>query len=170
MSMMDIEGRTLIVGVAETGDVLGLHATITGESHELTAETLQPCQVTFVSLSDFLDFLKEHGDACLHAAEHISSDYQSAFELIRSIGLSHRVNERLAKLLLRWATHGQHTNAGIRVNVNMTHEEIAQFIGTSRETVTRSLAKLRKDRIAELNSGTLLIYNRSALERLVASF
>lgn len=170
LSMTDAEGKTLVVGVAESGEVLGLHAVITGEPHELTAETLQPSQFSFVRRSDFLSFLKEHGDACLHAAVHLSHNCQSAVDLIRSIGMSHRVDERLAKCLLRWSTQGQHTNGAIRVNLNMTHEEIAEFVGTSRETVSRLLSKLRHGRIAQLDGGTLLIHNRSALERLVASF
>src|SRR5579872_3902947 len=78
LSMTDIDGKTLIVGVAEPGDVLGLHAAITEEPHELTAETLQPCQLNFVGRSDFLSFLNEHGDACLHAAQHLSNHLQSA--------------------------------------------------------------------------------------------
>jgi CRP/FNR family transcriptional regulator len=77
-----------------------LHPTITGEPHELTAETLQDSQLNFVSRPDFLRFLKEHGDACLHAVHHLSKDCQSAVDLIRSIGLYHRMNERLAKCLL----------------------------------------------------------------------
>ena len=170
LSMTDIEGRTLVVGIVEPGDVLGLHAAITGEVHELTAETLQPCQLNFVSRSDFLSFLKGHGDACLHAAQHISKDCHSAVDLIRSIGLSHRMDERLAKFLLRWSTQGHHTNGAIRVNLPMTHEEIAQFIGTSRETDTRLLTKLRQGHIAQIDGRTLLIHNRPAMERLVASF
>ena len=170
LSMTDVEGRTLVVGVVEPGDVLGLHATITGEPHELTAETLQPCQLNFVKRPDFLNFLQQHGDACLHAIQHLSKDCHSAVDLIRSIGLSHRMDERLAKFLLRWSTQGHHTNGVIRVNLPMTHEEIAQFIGASRETVTRLLAKLRQAHVAQLDGRTLLIHNRSALERLVASF
>lgn len=168
--MTDIDGRSLIVGVVEPGDVLGLHAVVTGEPHELTAETLQPSQLNFVSRSDFLNFLKEYGEACLRAAQHLSSSCQSAVDLIRSIGFSHNMDERLAKFLLRWATHGQHTNGTIRVNLTMTHEEIAQSIGTSRETVTRLLARLKHSHIAQIDGRTLLIHNKSALERLVASF
>ena len=104
-----------------------------------------------MSRSDFLSVLNEHGDACLHAAQHLSNHLQSAVDLIRSIRLSHNMDERLAKFLLRWATQGHHTNGTVRVNLTMTHEEIAQSIGTSRETVTRLLAKLRHSRIAQID-------------------
>jgi CRP/FNR family cyclic AMP-dependent transcriptional regulator len=53
--------------------------------------------------------------------------------------------------------------------VALTHEEIAQIIGTSRETVTRTLADFRKKQIAVLKGSTLMIRNKTALERLVGA-
>lgn len=169
LSMTDSEGKALTVGVAEPGDVLGLQAVITGERHELTAQTLQLCQMNFVGRHDFLDFLTAHGEACLRAAQHLSCDCQSAADLIRSLGLSHMVVQRLARFLLQNSTRGEHCNGAIRLNIAMTHDEIAQSIGASRETVTRLLTKFRNDSVAQLEGRTLLIHNRLALERLVAS-
>jgi CRP/FNR family transcriptional regulator len=57
----------------------------------------------------------------------------------------------------------------LRIKVALTHEEIAQIIGTSRETVTRTLADFRKKQIAILKGSTLLIKNKPALERLVGA-
>ena len=57
----------------------------------------------------------------------------------------------------------------MRVKVALTHEEIAQIIGTSRETVTRTLAEFRKKQIAVLKGSTLMIRNKMALERLVGA-
>src|SRR5882757_9682582 len=131
------EGKTLILRIAQAGEILGLHGTVSGRPYELTAETLQPCQLDFVKREEFLKFLQTHPDACLHAAQHLSQDCQSAYEMIRSLGLSHSVSEKLARLLLEWATDGENTKDGIRIKIALTHEEIAQLIGTSRETVTR---------------------------------
>jgi CRP/FNR family transcriptional regulator len=89
--------------------------------------------------------------------------------MIRSIGLSHTVSERLARLLLEWAADGQASNGIVRVKLPLTHEEVSQLIGTSRETVTRTLAEFKKNHVAELKGSTLIIRNKAALERLVAS-
>jgi CRP/FNR family cyclic AMP-dependent transcriptional regulator len=51
---------------------------------------------------------------------------------------------------------------------SMTHEEIAQMIGSSRETVTRLLSELKKKELIRLEGSTLVIRNRTALERLAA--
>ena len=56
------------------------------------------------------------------------------------------------------STHG--------IKVALTHEEIGQIIGMSRETVTRTLADFRKRHIAKLHGSTLLIQNSPALHEL----
>jgi CRP/FNR family transcriptional regulator, cyclic AMP receptor protein len=169
LSTTSRDGKTLILRIAQAGEVLGLHASISGKPYELTAETLQPSQLDFVKRDDFLGFLQNHADACLNAAEHLSQNCQSAYEMIRSLGLSHSVSEKLARLLLEWAGDGEQTKEGIRIKIALTHEEIAQLIGTSRETVTRVLGEFRDKQFAQLRGSTLLIRNRAALEKLIGA-
>jgi CRP/FNR family cyclic AMP-dependent transcriptional regulator len=160
------EGRTLILKIAEPGEVLGLHSVVSGKPHELTVETLQPSQLAFIGREDFLKFLRAQGDACLRAAQHISRDCQAAYGVIRSIGLSHSVSEKMARLLLQWSADGRVSDGVVRVKVALTHEEMAQLIGSSRETVTRTLGEFKKQRIAELVGSTLVVLNKAVLEKL----
>jgi CRP/FNR family cyclic AMP-dependent transcriptional regulator len=168
MSATSRDGKTLILKIAQPGEVLGLHATVSGSPYETTAETGQPCQLNFVKREDFLRFLQTHGDACLQAAQHLSKDCNSAYQQIRSLGLSHSVPERLARLLLEWSI-SSNSNVDSKVKLSLTHDEISQIIGTSRETVTRTLAEFRRRRFAILKGSTLTIQNKPALERLVAA-
>jgi CRP/FNR family cyclic AMP-dependent transcriptional regulator len=161
------DGKTFILKIAEPGEILGLHAAVSNKQYELTAETLQPSQLAFIAREDFLRFLKEHGDACLHAAQQLSNDCQSAYDVIRSIGLSHSVSEKLARLLLQWSADGRIVDGSIRLKVALTHEEMAQLIGTSRETVTRTLSQLKKKGVLEFSGSTLVIRNKRALESMV---
>jgi CRP/FNR family transcriptional regulator len=169
LSVNSSDGKTMILKIAEPGEVLGLHACVSGIPYELTAETVQPCQVVFVRRDDFQKFLEEHGDACLRAAQHLSDSCHAAYDMIRAIGLSHSASEKLARMLLELAVDGEQTKDGVRVKLALTHEEIAQVIGTSRETVTRLLAGFRRKQMATLKGSTLLIRNRAALERMVGS-
>jgi CRP/FNR family transcriptional regulator len=167
LSTTSRDGKTLILRIAQAGEVLGLHATVSGKPYELTAEALQPCQLDFIRRDDFLRFLQNHADACLNAAQHLSKNCQSAYEMIRSLGLSHSVAEKLARLLLEWSSDGDATKEGIRIKVSLTHEEIAQLIGTSRETVTRVLGEFRQKKLAQLRGSTLVILDKPALERMI---
>ena len=168
LSCSSREGHTLILRVAQPGEVLGLNATVSGIPHETTAETGQPCQLNFVKRGDFLTFLTEHGDACMQAAIHLSHECQQAYHHIRSFVTS-SAPERIARLMLDWT----HDDSGIAtahgIKVALTHDEIGQIIGMSRETVTRTLANFRKQQIAELHGSTLLIQNLPAIQKLAGA-
>jgi CRP/FNR family transcriptional regulator, cyclic AMP receptor protein len=59
------------------------------------------------------------------------------------------------------------TDGVIRLKLSLTHEEMAQLIGTSRETVTRTLSQFKKQKFLDLSGSTLVIRNKAALERMV---
>jgi len=162
------EGKAMIIKIAKPGEMLGLYAIISGDNLEVTAETLQPTQLAFVTREDFLRFVRLNGDACLHVAQHMGRDCHSAYEVIRSIALSNSVPEKLARLLMEWTVGAQENNGMVRVKLSLTHEEMAQLIGCSRESVSRSLGEFKKQRFLELNGSTLLVRNKAALESLAA--
>jgi CRP/FNR family transcriptional regulator len=167
LSINSPSGRTVIVKLAEAGEVLGLSATISGKAYEVTAETIDPCQVNFVKRDDFLRFLKDDVEACFKVAEQLSEKYHNACKEAGSLGLSHSAAEKLAKLLLEWSLkNGDNGKAEPRLKLRLTHEEIAQMIGTSRETVTRLFAEMKKRQILQSKGSTLLIRNTAALRDL----
>jgi len=164
------DGKALIARIAEGGEVLGMSAAVSGRPYMVTAETLVPCQVNFIKREDFLGFLKENGAACLRVAEHLSNNYHSAVEQSRSLGLSHSASEKLAKLMLEWcAKNGKETDKGISLKMTLTHEEIAQLIGASRETVTRLLGDFKAKGLISVKGSTLIICNKPALIAMVSS-
>lgn len=167
LSTCGADGKTIITHLAEPGEILGLSATVSGQPHEVTAEMLEPGQTNFIKREEFLRFLKEHGEASLRVAEHLSRHYHTACVQIRSLGLSHSAAEKLAKLLLEWAARGEVTEYGIRLKLTLTQEEMAEMIGTSRETVTRLFADFKKKQVVQLRGSTLLIRDKAALENLV---
>jgi CRP/FNR family transcriptional regulator, cyclic AMP receptor protein len=169
MSMNSSDGKALILRIAGPGEVLGLNAAVSGRPYELTVETLEPCQVNFVKREDFLHFLGYHAEASIRAAQQLSGSYHTACEQIRALGLSHSAPEKLARFLLNWSGKGQQTGQGIRVSLALTHEEIAQTIGSSRETVTRTLGDFKSKQFATLKGSTLMIQNKAALERFVSA-
>lgn len=169
LSTTSRDGKTLIIRIAEAGEVLGLHAVVTGNPYQLTVETMQPCQLDFVGREDMLRFLDEHVDASFRAIQHLARDCSDSYGVVRTIGLSHSVTERFAKFLLETAAEGHVNRGSVRVRLAMTHEEISQLIGTSRETITRLLSEFRRNDLAELKGSMLIIHNRPALQNLVGA-
>ncbi len=161
------EGKTLIVKIADAGEVLGASSTILGRPHEVSAETIEPSQLNFIKREDFLKFLSMNVDVCIHTAQQLSEKYQAAQRDLRSLGLSQTTSVRLARLLLEWAaSRGEETPKGVRISLLFTHEEVAQMIGTTRETITRILSTFRKKGLIEMKGATLVILDKKALETL----
>ena len=88
LSICSENGKRLMLRVAGPGEVLGLSSTLSGRPYELTAETLDNCQVVFVRRKDLLRFLREHREACLQVVHLLSGDLHTAYDRVRSIGLS----------------------------------------------------------------------------------
>jgi CRP/FNR family transcriptional regulator, cyclic AMP receptor protein len=164
------EGKTLIVKIAEVGEILGVSATILGKPYEVSAETIEPCQLNFIKRDDFLQFLRAHVEVCIHTAQQLSEKYQCAQRDLRSLGLSQTTSAKLARLLLDWATsQGEQTANGVRITILLTHQEVAQMIGTTRETVTRIFTTFKKRKLIEVKGSSLFVLDRPKLELVAGS-
>ncbi|MGB9463977.1 MAG: Crp/Fnr family transcriptional regulator [Candidatus Acidiferrum sp.] len=166
LSISSSGGKTMILRIAKPGEILGLMATMSGISYEVTAETLHPCQVSFVRRDDFLRFVSKHPEAYEGVVKQLSTLYSGACEQLRTVGLSASVPERLARLLLEWSGESKSPNQATQIKLPLTHEEIAEFIGTTRETVTRTLSGFKQRHLVALQGSTLSISNRPGLEAI----
>ena len=164
LSTTSLEGKTLIFKTAEDGAALGVSATISGKGYEATAVTATPCQVSFIDRKHFLELMQTHSEVGMHTAQCLSSDFHHAYRDIHDLVLTRSSKGKLARLLL---SHSEgEEDAGDRMHSIMTHEEMAQRIGASRETVTRLLGHLRKKRLIRLDGPTIVIRDRSGLKAL----
>lgn len=167
LSVSSSEGKTMILRIAKAGEMLGLHSALSGSPYEVTAETLRPCQVVFIYRDEFLRLIAQHPEAYQHVVRQLTVQYQAACEQLRTVGLSSSPPEKLARLLLEWSADGQQTKMGTRIKLPLTHEEIAECIGVTRETVSRTFSEFRSQHLVTLQGSTLMIPNRAALESLV---
>lgn len=157
-------GKTLIVRLAEEGEVLGLSATLSGEPYHLSAEAIAPCQADFVRRDDFLRFLREYPEVCLRVVEMLGHNLQSAYGQMRAFGRIRSAMGNLAGVLLRWCEEiGEETPEGIKLKVPLMHKEIAQMIGTSRETVSRLMNDFKRQRLIALRGSELIVRDKAAL-------
>ena len=170
LSTTSRDGKVLILRMAEAGELLGLSAVISNEAYVFTAETAGPCHINFIEREALLRLMERNGEIGLRSAQVLSREYQSMYRDVHDLVLARSSSGRLARLLLSWSPSLQHETAKteIRIRSSLTHEEMAQMIGASRETVTRLLSELKKKELIRLEGSTLVIRNRSALEALAA--
>ncbi|SFS18666.1 CRP/FNR family transcriptional regulator, anaerobic regulatory protein [Granulicella pectinivorans] len=168
LSCSSREGRTLILKIAMPGDVLGLGAVISGTRYEVTAETIEPTQLNRIRRDDFLEFLNRHGQGSLHAAKALSEEYKSAFFDARRLALSGSAAGRLAGVLLGWGRAAACKGGEMRFTMALTHEELANLAGISRETVTRTLARFRREKLIQMSGSAMVLLAPEQLEALSA--
>ena len=166
LSINSTDGRRLSLSIARKGDILGLSSALSGSTYEMTAETLYPAKIAPIGRREFLNFVGRHPEVHQTLMEELSRQYSMACVQLRTVGLALTAPEKLARLLLDWSDNGQAAGSGTKLRFSMTHEEIGEFIGASRETVTRTLSVFKSRRLVMFSGSMLTIPNRGALENL----
>ncbi len=169
LSICASDGRTLILRMVEAGCPLGVAAVVSGRPYEATAEIQEPSEISFLRQSNLLRLMRLYGELALWVTQHISADYASTCREIRDLILSDSASEKLARLLVGWLDQNTEARNPSQMKLALTHEEIGQMIGTSRETVSRLFAGFKKQRLIQQSGSTLVIPNRVALESLITA-
>ena len=102
-------------------------------------------------------FFVENTQAALKAALQMNLNYDSAREQVCRMGFSSSGTQKLAHLLMVWARQSSCGRVKTSFTVPYTHEELAQMIGSTRETVTRVLTKFRQNRMLEVEGKTFTV-------------
>lgn len=160
------EGKALILRLASSGSILGLSSVVLNKPQEVTAEVVQSGSVSFIKRQDIVRLMSEHGDLALQLAKELSVEYTGLCQELSTIGLQRSASSRLAQLFVSWCEGADPESKEFEIECSLTHEVIAQLIGTSRETVTRLLHDFRVRKVATLKGESLTIHNLKALDAL----
>jgi CRP/FNR family cyclic AMP-dependent transcriptional regulator len=163
-----LAGKPLMLRVAEAGEVLGLSAVLSRVTYELTAQTLTPSVVRFVRRDEFIQLLGRSAEALTNVMRALSREYLQALESLRNMALLNTATARVAHLLLTIGEATGEDGKGRTAKLLWTQEQIAQLTATTRETVTRLLLQLRRDRVISIQGSNLIIRDRKALKKLAS--
>ena len=167
VSVTSAEGKTFLVRIASSGDLLGVKAVLTNSLSGATVEALDHCLVDFITSKDLQKLLDCDVKACLGIAHSLSNKLDAVMSHTRLLLLSRSAEQKFARLIVRWCDeHGKHSGQEIQIDHGLTHEEIAQMICTSRETVTRLFSEFKRKNILGLINGSMVVFNRKSLESI----
>lgn len=166
VSITSREGRVVMLRLAQAGDVLGLNATLRNSSYDTTIKTVEPCRTDFVSRVELIELMQSQAGAQA-VANALSGELSELTARAKLLLLPQTVSGRLAKLLLEWSNENRSDTSGaVRLHRVFTHEEMAQMICSSRETVSRLLASLSKQQVIRVTTDSIVISDRGALENI----
>ena len=164
LSSSSPDGRSVILGIAASGDVLGVRPLLLDGLHDHTAETLEESRICFVPKDSFLSFIKRNPDVSLKLSQKLSRELGQAYRQVCSVVLK-PPTERLAEVLLALCrTHGQAVPEGIGLNTNMGQDEMAEMVGLSRRSLNRALGTLRGQGLIECRRRFIIVRDHEALQ------
>lgn len=169
VSTSSSKGKVVILRIAQAGDMLGLNSVLKGSTYDATVELLERGQTDYIARTDLMDLLDRSERARTGLAEALSKELTEVVAHARSLLLPQSTSERLAAFLLKWSDERDEQPEGIKVNHGLTQEEIGQMICTSRETVTRLLADLKRQRVLSFARNAIFVNDVRALEVLACS-
>lgn len=166
LTRLSPEGKSIILAMLGPGEMIGDASWETGE-HDSYAETLEESRIYQISRDAFHGLIKENPEFGLRLIQIIGTRLKQAQSRLEDL-VFRQVPSRVARLLVSLAdSHGKVTPHGIRVEFPLTHQEIADLVGSSRVTVTQVLNRFRTNHWIEVESKRVTIHNLEALEEMV---
>jgi CRP/FNR family transcriptional regulator, cyclic AMP receptor protein len=155
------DGRSLLLGIAGPGAVLGMAAALYGQRNGRASGTVR---VEGDRRAKFLKFMEEYRDVNRNAALTMARDYEEALSSARRLALSGSAAQKLANVLLDWGRNkAADETKQLEFQMPLTHDELGNMAGLSRETVTRILTKFQQEGLLERDGKMMILLRPSEM-------
>lgn len=156
------EGKEQIIQISAEGDLVGFRAMFNEEPYKVSATALEDCNICFIGRDDFIDLVEENAFLKNGIMKALSSELAERATYVTKMAQK-TVKERLAYSLL---ILGKVYKGG---HVNLSREDLANFVGTATETVIRLLGELKEKELIRTKGRMIQIVNITALEKVAGS-
>ena len=167
LSLQDIGGKRLTLRIANRGAVLGMSEAFSGSLSEWSADTIYPSKIASIKRSDFIRLAERHSEVYRLATMELIRTCSHTCRTLRILALTHSARKKLGGQLLVWAEQGTRTGDQSLYRLAMSHAQIAEFIGTTRESVSRSLTNFKHCGLVEFRGSMVTIPSMAALREYV---
>ncbi|HWG58460.1 MAG TPA: Crp/Fnr family transcriptional regulator [Candidatus Acidoferrales bacterium] len=158
-------GREQVLAIEGPGGSFAELPVFDGGVYPASASALEDAEVLFVSRKDFQNYCREHPEVALKVLAVVGSRLRRLVGIIEDLSFT-TVRQRLISLLLRLAqASGTVTKEGLRLELTMTHQDLAAELGTVRELVSRNLSRLQAEGLLEVDGRTIVVKDLSGLKR-----
>jgi len=159
---MGADGKDQIVQMLKSGDVLGHRAIFGNDVNSSSAEALEDTKICFFPRNLFYELVEQNGRLILKFANLLACELKEAEHKITTTAQQSvlvRISESLILLIEKYGIH----NTSHALNIQISRADIANMAGTTRESATRSLSKLKSLGIIELSGKNILILDEKRL-------
>jgi CRP/FNR family cyclic AMP-dependent transcriptional regulator len=168
VTQVNTEGKETVLSILKEGGVFGEMGVLDGAPRSASVVALRDVQALMLPRDAFLDLLERRPGMHRTVISGLCGKLRATNRSVQAI--SHlKMRERLAYLLLRLEKNfGEIVESGTRLNLKLTHQQIANMIGGTRETVNRTLMSFWEERLIDMRSAHIIIPDISKLAGMVA--
>ena len=152
-------GKEQIIHIAKGGEIVGFKAMFSGDPYNVSAETLEESNVCFIGKEDFLNMMDTNPTLRNGVMKELSKELSHRADMITNMAQK-SVRERVACSM---AILNDIYDEG---EINLTREDLANFVGTATETVIRLLKELKDEKILDINGRKLKVVNKESLHKI----
>ena len=158
-------GKEVIFSILNEGDFFGDMSLMDGKPRSATVISIEDSELRLLRRNDFIKLVEEHPGIALKLLEELTTRLRKADERIESLAILD-VTGRVAGILLQLADeHGEKTDNGVVIKSRPTHQELANMVGTTRETVTRVLKQLENKKYINMSGKDLQIFDPEVFKK-----
>lgn len=161
------EGGEQILHLLGEGEIFAEVVLFDGGTFPATAQAVADCQLGMVRNVDMEIFVRKNPEVALKLLKIMSHRLRSAQVKIKNLALQDTLRRTVGILLHLSEEHGTRTSLGIQIDLPLSRQELANMVGTSRETVTRILSKLNKEKIISLEKHKIIILDEDELREWI---
>jgi CRP/FNR family transcriptional regulator len=153
------EGKEQIIHIAKEGEIIGFRAMFSGDMYRVSATALEDANICFISKDDFLDMIDTNATLRNGIMKELSKELGDRAVFITNMAQK-SVRERLASalIILDDVYSGE--------QINLTREDMANFVGTATETLIRLLKDLKEEGVIEIHTRKLEIVDKDKLMKI----
>jgi len=156
-------GKETILAIHQPGDFFGEMSLLDGKTSPATVSAIEDCKIAIISRADFQRLLMCNERVVSQIIQVLCSRLRSVWNQVQSLSYSNADSRIRAGVLQLARRHGINDARGILINLKITHDELAKMVGTSRETVTRTLTDLQKQGIIKMADRRIIVCDAKKL-------
>ena len=157
------EGHQVLLRVAGPGEVFAAIAVLEDARYPVTAQATTPCRALAWDTASMLDLMSRYPELAINALRVMARRVQEFQDRYRELA-TERVEQRIARALTRLARQaGRRTGDGVLIDLALTRQDIAEMTGTTRFTISRTLAEWEQRGIVSVGRERIIITQPHAL-------
>ena len=161
------EGKEMTLNILDPGEVFGEIAVLDGKRRTAGAVAMQPTNLVRIGRAEFLPFLERHPTFCLRVIEVLCERLRWTSDIIEDaifLDIPRRLAKRLLTLIER---HGQPVERGVKIDMRLSQEDLANMLGATRESVNKGKRALENGGVISSEGRYIIVHDVDFLKRLL---